>query len=61
MIAGINLSYNTPYNDSSVYKKQDPTLKALKRAGIEECETCKNRKYQDGSNEMVSFKSAACV
>ena len=24
-----------------------------------ECETCKNRKYQDGSNEMVSFKSAA--
>lgn len=61
MIAGINLSYNTPYNDSSVYKKQDPTLKALKRAGIEECETCKNRKYQDGSNEMVSFKSAAHI
>ena len=24
----------------------------------EECQTCKNRKYQDGSNEMVSFKSA---
>lgn len=23
----------------------------------EECETCKNRKYVDGSNEMVSFKS----
>ncbi len=23
-----------------------------------ECETCKNRKYQDGSDEMVSFKSA---
>ena len=23
-----------------------------------ECQTCKNRKYQDGSNEMVSFKSA---
>ena len=23
-----------------------------------ECETCKNRRYQDGSNEMVSFKSA---
>ena len=22
-----------------------------------ECETCKNRKYQDGSDEMVSFKS----
>ncbi len=23
-----------------------------------ECETCANRKYQDGSDEMVSFKSA---
>lgn len=22
-----------------------------------ECQTCKNRKYKDGSNEMVSFKS----
>lgn len=33
------------------------------RLGIEdpseECQTCKNRKYQDGSDEMVSFKSAA--
>ncbi len=31
------------------------------KAGIkdpsEECQTCKNRKYQDGSDEMVSFKS----
>lgn len=26
-----------------------------------ECETCKNRKYQDGSNENVSFKSAQHV
>lgn len=26
-----------------------------------ECETCKNRKYQDGSDEMVSFKSAARI
>lgn len=24
----------------------------------EVCKTCKNRKYQDGSDEMVSFKSA---
>lgn len=24
----------------------------------EECQTCKNRKYQDGSDEMVSFKTA---
>lgn len=27
----------------------------------EECETCKSRKYQDGSDEMVSFKSAAHI
>lgn len=26
-----------------------------------ECQTCKNRKYQDGSNEMVSFKSPTHV
>ncbi len=28
------------------------------RSSPAECETCKNRKYQDGSNEMVSFKTA---
>lgn len=26
-----------------------------------ECDTCKNRKYQDGSDEMVSFKAAAHI
>ncbi len=26
-----------------------------------ECQTCKERKYQDGSNEMVSFKSASHI
>lgn len=30
--------------------------------GVErECQTCKNRKYQDGSDEMVSFKSATHI
>ncbi|MCR5640444.1 MAG: hypothetical protein K6G04_03715 [Lachnospiraceae bacterium] len=32
--------------------------RALKRT---ECQTCKNRKYQDGSNENVSFKAAAHI
>lgn len=36
-----------------------------KKSGIEdpseECQTCKKRKYQDGSDEMVSFKSAAHI
>ena len=26
-----------------------------------ECQTCKNRKYQDGSDEMVSFKAAGHI
>lgn len=26
-----------------------------------QCETCRNRKYKDGSDEMVSFKSAAHI
>ncbi|MCM1570211.1 MAG: hypothetical protein NC081_12330 [Roseburia sp.] len=29
--------------------------------GNKECQTCKKRKYQDGSDEMVSFKSASHI
>lgn len=32
-----------------------------KTSAPSECETCKNRKYQDGSNEQVSFKAAAHI
>ena len=36
----------------------DHQKKPGKKSSPAECETCKNRKYQDGSNEMdVSFKS----
>lgn len=35
--------------------------KIAKTTGSEECQTCKERKYQDGSNENVSFKAAAHV
>ena len=35
--------------------------KAGAKSSPAECETCKNRKYQDGSDEMVSFKSPAHV
>lgn len=41
-------------------EEKNPQTKAEKRA-TGECETCKNRKYQDGSDEMVSFKAAAHV
>ena len=32
-----------------------------KKSSPAECETCKNRKYQDGSDEMVSFKAAGHI
>lgn len=32
-----------------------------RRSSPAECETCKNRKYQDGSNENVSFKTPTRV
>lgn len=35
--------------------------KAGHRSSPAECETCKHRKYQDGSDENVSFKSAAHI
>ena len=31
------------------------------RSSPAECETCKNRKYKDGSDEMVSYKSATHI
>ena len=40
----------------------DKQVKPGRRSSPEDCETCKNRKYQDGSNEAnVSFKTAAHV
>ncbi len=36
-------------------------IKALKREGAVQCETCASRKYQDGSDESVSFKSASHI
>ncbi len=40
----------------------ESTVKAPgRKSSPAECDTCKNRKYQDGSNEMVSFKSAAHI
>lgn len=42
-------------------KKYEPGKKMGKKSSPAECETCKNRKYQDGSNEMVSFKAAGHI
>jgi len=50
-----------PAQDAAFPGKTDKSAHPDKRSGIqdpnEECQTCKNRKYQDGSDEMVSFKS----
>lgn len=37
------------------------TASKVQKAGKSECQTCKERKYQDGSDEMVSFKAAAHI
>lgn len=50
-------------NIGSIYK--NPGESTIRQPGRKsspaECETCKERKYQDGSDEMVSFKSAAHI
>lgn len=39
----------------------DAQKKAGRKSSPEECQTCKERKYQDGSDENVSFKAAAHI
>lgn len=39
----------------------DSVRKPGRKSSPEECQTCKERKYQDGSNENVSFKSASHI
>ena len=40
---------------------EDTAKKPGKKSSPAECETCKNRKYKDGSDEMVSFKAAGHI
>lgn len=72
MINGINAysgysgaAQQTSAADSGQHIIRNPGESTEKQAGRKsspaECETCKNRKYQDGSDEMVSFKSAAHI
>ena len=70
----LSISHNTPYGYSPVSTSVDPKSavdgekklpideeKQKKANGQMECETCKKRKYQDGSDEMVSFKTASHI
>lgn len=46
------------FSPTSEEGKTDAQIKALKRSGVIECETCSSRQYKDGSNESdVSFKA----
>ena len=64
-----NMSYNyipttntLPQNQQLIKNPEESTEKLVgKQSSPAECETCASRKYQDGSNEMVSFKSAAHI
>lgn len=56
MVNGVNSSYDKDYY-GGYGNYGDKTYKADEYK-IEECQTCKNRKYKDGSNENdVSFKT----
>lgn len=61
MIQGLSdFSYGQGYNNYSTapdtqFSTGQPN--SVKQTGKIECETCSNRKYQDGSGEMVSFKA----
>ena len=72
-ISNMNFQYDRPYSMQSAQQTQNITGvapdEAQGKSGTigkdvngksdigEECQTCKNRKYKDGSNEMVSFKN----
>lgn len=51
----------SPYETYAIYQTRNPDQAQTGKAGMKssptECSTCKNRRYQDGSDEMVSFKS----
>lgn len=56
MINGISYEPHIIRNPGESTQKQ-----AGRKSSPAECETCKNRKYQDGSDEMVSFKAASHI
>lgn len=54
-----NKTITAPANTTA--SNPDEIKKAGRRSSPEECQTCKERKYQDGSDENVSFKSASHI
>ncbi len=61
-ISPLNNTYNSYGNYGNISapgqeNSRIPGLRTGQKAPGEECQTCKNRTYKDGSDEMVSFKS----
>ncbi|MBE5936671.1 MAG: hypothetical protein E7265_01420 [Lachnospiraceae bacterium] len=65
-IAGLSPYLNNGYFPNSIGQAKSlgfdkATISSMVKSGQIECETCANRKYQDGSDEMVSFKAPAHI
>lgn len=52
---------SVPYGMGQEPGEAEEQKKPNGKSSPEECQTCKNRKYQDGSDEMVSFKAAGHI
>lgn len=63
MIGSINqFGVNLIRTNTGMYVEENSAMaKNMKRSGQIECQTCSERKYQDGSDENVSFKAAAHI
>lgn len=62
MIGAISTnSYQTPYQSPIRNPEESDVKQPGRKSSPAECETCANRKYQDGSDENVSFKSASHI
>lgn len=58
MVNGIsNSSYLYGNHESNTLENKNNNMTSGIIGSKEECQTCKNRKYQDGSSENVSYKS----
>lgn len=59
--SGISNAGNAVQQNNAVGADKNSVRKLGYTSSPEECQTCKERKYQDGSNENVSFKSASHI
>lgn len=57
----IGFSNYPPLSDAYLTDYERSLKGADQKSSPEECETCRRRKYQDGSDENVSYKAAAHI